>query len=172
MIPDVRMAKRRKEQRGAALVEMLVVVPVFIVLFAGMIFLHRTVAKTQRSMLAARREAWTTAMSGCAANGDGMPQPGLTSDMSGAPGSDASILAHVGFATGTASDVARVRVLASAAAPLAEARGIDFQSDIHSKVIVICNAQTQPGDLPGVLKWFWNSSGGNTIWGAVFGGVH
>jgi hypothetical protein len=163
---------KRHGQRGAALVEMLVVVPVFIVLFAGMIFLHRTVAKTQRSMVAARNEAWKSAMSGCAMNGNAMPQPGLTSEMNGAPGSDASILANVGYATGTASDIAQVRVLAAGAAPFAEASGIKFGSDIHSKVIVICNAQTQPDDFPGVLKWFWNSSGSNAIWGAVFGGAH
>jgi hypothetical protein len=167
-----RLTTRRTKERGAALVEMLVVVPVFIVLFAGMIFLHRTVAKTQRSMLAARREAWKSAMSGCAANGDAMPQPGLTSEMSGAPGSDASILANVGSATGTAADFAHVQVLAASGGPAAQASGIDFRSDVRSKVIVLCNAQTQPGDFPGVLKWFWNSSGGNAIWGAIFGGAH
>jgi len=172
VIPEVRLATGRNGQRGAALVEMLVVVPVFILLFAGMIFLHHTVAKTQRSMLAARREAWKSAMSGCAANGDAMPQPTLSSDMSGAPGSDASILASVGNATGTASDYAHVQVLAAGAAPVAEARGINFRSEVHSKVVVMCNAQTQPGDFPGVLKWFWNSSGGNAIWGAIFGGAH
>ena len=169
---EMRGKMRRTKQRGAALVEMLVVVPVFIVLFAGMIFLHRTVAKTQRSMLAARREAWTSAMSGCASNGDGMPQPGLSSDMSGAPGSDASILSNVGYATGTASDFAHVQVLAAGAAPVAEASGLDFRSSVHSKVIVHCNAQTQPGDLPGVLKWFWNTANGRQLWGAVFGGAH
>ena len=162
---------RYKHQRGAALVEMVVVVPPFIVILAGMLFLHHTVAKTQRSMLAARREAWASAMSGCAANGDAMPQPVLSSDMSGAPGSDASILANVGSATGTASDIAHVRILA-AGAPATAAGGIDFRSDIRSKVIVLCNAQTQPGDLPGVLKWFWKSSSGDAIWGAVFGGAH
>lgn len=172
MIAQMRIASKRKHQRGAALVEMVVVVPVFVVLFAGMIFLHRTVAKTQRSMLAARREAWTLAMSGCAANGEAMPQPDLSSDMNGAPGSDASILANLGFATGTASDVARVHVLAAQAAPVAEASGIDFRSSVQSKAIVLCNARTQPGDLPGVLKWFWNSSNANALWSEIFGGAH
>ncbi|HMI83524.1 MAG TPA: TadE family protein [Polyangiaceae bacterium] len=172
MNSQAQKARSRKGQRGAALVEMLVVVPVFIVLFAGMIFLHRTVAKTQRSMLAARLEAWKSAMSGCAANGDSMPQPDLTSDMNGAPGSDASILAKIGYATGTASDVAHVRVLAAQAAPFAEANGIDYHSSIHSKAVVMCNAQTQPGDLPGVLKWFFNTANGNTLWSAIFGGAH
>jgi TadE-like protein len=172
MTPLRRAIQIRKMQRGAALVEMVVVVPVFIVLFAGMVFLHRTVAKTQRSMLAARREAWKTAMSGCQANGGAMPQPGLTSDMSGAPGTDASILAHLGYATGTASDYAHVQVLTASAAPVAEARGLEFHANVESKVLVFCNAQTQPGDFPGVLKWFWQSSGGSTLWSAIFGGAH
>jgi hypothetical protein len=172
MNSERRRSMRRTKQRGAALVEMVVVVPVFIVLFAGMIFLHRTVAKTQRSMLAARREAWKSAMSGCASNGDGMSQPTLSSKMDGAPGSDASILSNVGFATGTASDYAHVQVLAAGAAPMAEASGLDFHSSVHSKVIVHCNAQTQPGDLPGVLKWFFNVANGRQLWGAIFGGAH
>ena len=163
---------RRRGQRGAALVEMVVVVPVFIVLFAGMVFLHHTAAKTQRSMLAARRQAWDTAMNGCMANGGVVPQPNLTSDMNGAPGSDSSILANLGSSTGTASDVADVSVFATGPATVAGAGSIGFHSDIHSTVIVSCNAQTRPGDLPGVLQWFWGSSGGQTVWDVIFGNAH
>lgn len=164
--------KRRANERGAALVEMVVVVPVFIVLFAGMLFLHHTVAKTQRTMLAARRQAWTVAMTSCAPNGDRAPQPELTSDMSGAPGDDSSLTANIGYATGTANDFADVAVLAAGPAPVAESGGLDFHADINSKVLVTCNATTSPGDLGGVMKWFFGQLGGSTFWGMLFGGLH
>jgi hypothetical protein len=164
--------KRHASERGAALVEMVVVVPVFIILFAGMLFLHHTVAKTQRTMLAARRDAWSLAMNGCAPNGDRAPQPELTSDMSGAPGDDASLTANLGWATGTADDMADVAVLAAGPAPMAASGGLDFHADIHSKVLVTCNATTTPGDLGGVMKWFFGQLGGSTFWGMLFGGVH
>jgi hypothetical protein len=162
----------RRRERGAALVEMVVVVPVFIILLAGMLFLHHTVAKTQRAMLAARRDAWALAMNGCAANGDRAPQPDLNSDMSGAPGDDASLTANVGSSTGTATDYADVTIPGDGPAPVAESGGIDFHQQIDSKVIVTCNTTTEPGDLAGVLKWFFGQLGGSTFWGMLFGGVH
>jgi hypothetical protein len=162
----------RGRQRGAALVEMVVVVPVFIILFAGMLFLHRTVAKTQRTMLAARRDAWSSAMNGCQPNGDRAPQPELATDMSGAPGDDSSLTANIGWATGTSNDSTNVSILASGPAPVAESGGIDFHADIDSRVLVTCNATTQRGDIGGVMKWFFGQLGGSTFWGMLFGGVH
>jgi hypothetical protein len=172
---EAAMSKKRHgraAERGAALVEMVVVVPVFIILFAGMLFLHHTVAKTQRAMLAARRDAWSLAMNGCQPNGERAPQAELATDMSGAPGDDASLTANMGYATGTANDIASVTVLAAGPAPVAESGGLDFHANIDSKVLVTCNATTSPGDLPGVMKWFFGQLGGSTFWGMLFGGVH
>jgi hypothetical protein len=145
---------------------MVVVLPIFIVLFAGMLFLHEAVAKTQRSMLAARREAWKAAMEGCS-GGEEVPQPDRTSDMNGAPGAEVSTKATIGFSTGTAEDQAKVAILSAGAVPVAESGGLHFEADIHSRVVVMCNTQPQPGDIPGVLKWFWNSPGRQAIWNAI-----
>ncbi|HEY4013937.1 MAG TPA: hypothetical protein VGM06_11410 [Polyangiaceae bacterium] len=162
----------RAGERGASLVEAVVVVPVFIVLFAGALFLHHTLAKTQQTMLAARYQAWNSAMNDCAPNGGAAPQPELTSDMGGAPGSDVSLLANMGDATGTSNDSANVAILASGPAPVAQAGALDFHADIHSQAVVTCNATTEGGDLGGVIKWFYHSVGISTFWGMLFGQIH
>jgi len=144
---------------------MVVVVPAFIVLFAGMLFLHHTVAMTQESMLAARNGAWEKAMKGCQGD-EGVPQPDRTSDMQDAAGAEVSTTASLGYETGTAENTVEVSILAAGAAPMAEARGLHFESDVHSKVVVMCNTQAAAGDFPGVLEWFLNSDS-NALVGAI-----
>jgi hypothetical protein len=162
----------RTSERGASLVEAVLVVPVFIVLLAGSLFLHQTLAKTQRTMLAARYQAWNAAMNDCKPNGAAAPQPELTSDMSGAPGSDVSLLASMGDATGTSEDIAHVAILGQGPSPVAQAGTLDFHADIHSQAVVTCNATTEGGDIGGVIKWFYNQLGGPTFFGMLFGHVH
>jgi hypothetical protein len=166
------ISRRRAGERGASLVEAVLVVPVFIVLFAGMLFLHHTLAKTQRTMLAARYQAWNAAMNDCKPNGGAAPQPELTTDWPGAPGSDVSLLANMGDATGTSEDAVHVAILGAGPSPVAEAGALDFHAEIHSQAVVTCNATTEPGDLGGVIKWFYNQLGGSTFWGMLFGQVH
>jgi Tfp pilus assembly protein PilV len=155
--------RARKNQRGAILTEAVIAVPVFIILLAGMLFFHQTISKTQRSMLAARREAWAAAMAGCR-SGPRVPQPNLSSFMPGAPGALASFHASVGQSSGSSTDKANVSVLAGAAGPVAQ--GLNFSADISSRAVVTCNTQPERGDLPGVLKWFYGRAG--DMWPAIF----
>jgi Flp pilus assembly protein TadG len=158
-------SRARKNQRGAAMTETIIAVPVFIVLLAGMLFFHQMVSKTQRAMLAARREAWTSAMGGCP-SGPVVSQPDLSSFMPNAPGSLVTLQAKVGAAPGSASDTARVSVLAAAAGPVAQGQGLDFSANISSRAIVTCNTKAERGDLPGVLKWFYGRA--SDMWSAIF----
>jgi hypothetical protein len=146
-------ASRRAGERGAALVEAVVVVPVFIMLFAGMIFLHDVVAKTQRTQLAARQSAWTEAMPGCS-GGSEVDQPDYTSKMDTAPGSDVSLTATPRESTGTSDDSVTVSIAGSGPSAVASSADPSFSQSIHSKAIVMCNAETQPGKIPDVFKWF------------------
>ncbi len=156
----------RSRQRGAALVEMVVVVPAFIVLFAGMLFLHHVIAKTQRTQLAARNQAWTEAMGSCNGGGAPVTQPDFTSDMDGAPGSNVSLTATPGEANGTADDYASVAVLGAGPSAVAESSGdVAFFQTVHSKAIVMCNTTTQAGNIPGVFKWFMKPSDFTLIFG-------
>jgi len=158
-------SRSRKNQRGAVLTETIIAVPVFITLLAGMLFFHQLVSKTQRSMLAARREAWTTAIAGCS-SGPRVPQPNLSSFMVGAPGTVASFHASIGHTGRSFSDTAKVSVLAAGAGPVAQGQGLNFSADISSRAVVTCNTQPQRGDLPGVLKWFYGRA--SDMWPAIF----
>ena len=145
---------------------MVVVVPAFIVLFAGMLFLHHVIAKTQRTQLAARNQAWTEAMGSCNGGGTPVTQPDFTSDMDGAPGSSVSLTATPGEANGSADDYASVAVLGAGPSAVAESSGdVAFFQSVHSKAIVMCNTTTQAGNIPGVFKWFMKPSDFTLIFG-------
>ena len=105
----IQQGRRRSGQRGAALVESVVVVPAFIVLLAGSIFLHEVVSDTLHTMRTTRNEAWTLAMQGCQ-SGAGAPSEFLkfNSQMPTAPGSDRSLTNTSGGAFRSASTTARV----------------------------------------------------------------
>lgn len=62
MINDI---VKRKSQRGAAMVEAIVVIPVLIMLFAAMVYINGLYTNKQISMREARQEAWTLAMKAC-----------------------------------------------------------------------------------------------------------
>lgn len=154
-------ARARRRARGAALVEVVVVVPLFILLFASMLFVHHVAANAQQTQLRARNAAWQKAMSGCSGGAE-VTSPDFTSRMDGAPGSEVSLTASSGQATGSSDASVNVSVLGSGHA----SAGISFQKDLHSRAIVMCNAQTQPGDIPGAFRWF---TSGDLI-SNIFGG--
>lgn len=56
---------QRKSQRGAAMVEAIVVIPVFIMFFAAMVYLDGLYSNKQLSMREAREKAWTLATNAC-----------------------------------------------------------------------------------------------------------
>ena len=56
---------RRKGQRGAALVEAVVVIPFFIIIFASMIFIGQLYGEKQRTMREAKQNVWVYAMGNC-----------------------------------------------------------------------------------------------------------
>jgi Flp pilus assembly protein TadG len=144
----------RARERGAALVEACVVVPVFIVLFAGMLFLHQVVQKTQQAQLGARSAAWTEAMKTCSGGAE-ITEPDVLSRMDGAAGSSVSLTATSGDATGSKDDYASVSVLGAGPAAVSESSaGPAFFQPIHSRAIVMCNATTEQGRIPDVFRWF------------------
>jgi len=157
-------ARARRRARGAALVETVVVVPVFILLFAGMLFFHHVIAKNQQTQLTARNAAWQSAMSGCS-GGPKVTTPDFSSLMDGAPGSEVSLTAASGQATGSSAGSVTVSVLGSGHTTAEQSGGLLFTQQVHSKAIVMCNAHTQPGDIPGAFRWFMNGDLISNIFG-------
>jgi hypothetical protein len=133
------------------MVEAAVVIPSFIILLGGMLFLHHVVREQQRVMHAARNEAWTSAMKSCHGDGNDVPQPDFTSTMPGAPGANISLQNNLGMASGSAE--ASVSV-SSGGSPTSEAGGLfSFNQSVQAKAVVFCNNQTASGDIGGVFGW-------------------
>jgi hypothetical protein len=143
----------RGGQRGAALVEAAVVIPVFIVLLGGMMFIHQLLFKTVGSMQVARGEAWVDAMGRCGAAGGGGGAPAvlmkLESEMPNAPGADRSLTNPGGEAVGTASATATVN--------MGSGEG-GFQQHVTSHAPVWCNDRTEAGTVVGVFKYLLGQS--------------
>ena len=149
----IQQGRRRSGQRGAALVESVVVVPAFIVLLAGSIFLHEVVSDTLHTMRTTRNEAWTLAMQGCQ-SGAGAPSEFMkfNSQMPTAPGSDRSLTNTSGGAFRSASTTARVTVAGGAGGQ----GGVEFVQAVSSSAHVWCNDRTESGTVVGVFKWLIN----------------
>jgi hypothetical protein len=67
-------ARARIRARGAILVEAVVVLPIFIIIFAGIVFVGKFYDAKLSVMRASRQSAWTEAMANCGTAGD----PGTT----------------------------------------------------------------------------------------------
>jgi hypothetical protein len=125
------------------LVEAVVVIPTFILLLGGMLFLHHVLREQQRVMQRARNAAWGYAMVSCSGSGNGVPQPGFSSTMPGAPGSDVSLQDNLG--TASASDNGSVAVSGTGLFSFSQA---------------VCNNQTDKGDIAGVFGWLVHNAQG------------
>ena len=60
-----RVHRRRRHQRGVALVEAAFMLPMFVILWYGSLYVHNLGSKYIAVNTAAREDAWTTAMSNC-----------------------------------------------------------------------------------------------------------
>lgn len=134
--------KHRRRQRGAALVEAAVVIPTFILLFGGMLFLHHVLREQQRVMKDARNRAWTFATQSCAGGGVGIPNPDFTSTMPGAPGADK-----------LSDNLGKASASASGAVAVTDEGLFAFSQSVSAHTTVFCNDQTEAGDIKGVFKW-------------------
>ncbi|MFI5298019.1 MAG: TadE/TadG family type IV pilus assembly protein [Polyangiales bacterium] len=67
----MRITRERKNQRGAALVEAAVVIPFFLLMLAGVIFVGKMYQTKLQVMRLSKQSAWTYAMQGCQGDGHG-----------------------------------------------------------------------------------------------------
>lgn len=147
---------RRTGQRGAVLVEAAVVIPVFILLLGGMLFLHHVVREQQRVMMDAKNRVWQFAMASCTGDGNGVPLPSFTSTMPGAPGSDVSLNVNNSWGRGLASATSSVQVTDQGV--------FAFSQAVGSHMVVFCNNQTEPGSVRGVFAWLLAGLQGLGVW--------
>jgi hypothetical protein len=134
--------KSRRRQRGAALVEAAVVIPTFILLLGGMLFLHHVLREQQRVMKFARNQAWAAAMQSCKGDGNGVPPPDFTSTMPGAPGSGK-----------LSNDLGKASYSSSGSVAVSGDGSFGFSQSVSAHTTVFCNDQTEAGDIGGVFQW-------------------
>src|SRR4051812_2214751 len=90
---ELGVQRRRRAQRGAALVEGIIAIPAMTMVLAGMLFLHQMISTSQSAMAEARFTAWNDAMNACGGQGDGANGIlDLQNQMAGASGAKQSLL--------------------------------------------------------------------------------
>ena len=158
-----RKFRRRRRSRGAAMVEAVVVIPFFIIIFASMIFVAKLYGEKQRTMRVAKEYSWTYAMSNCESGGanaalesGGSPMgqmetedPNVNSDpLEQFNGSDPG-MDKFNKDWGTASATVTGSVTASKAIG-------GFTNDLSTTTKVQCNEKRQKGNLRGVFGFAWD----------------
>ena len=154
---------RRKGQRGAALVEAVVVIPFFIIIFASMIFIGQLYGEKQRTMREAKQNVWVYAMSNCegsmsnvSSESDGDPasqmnsqDPNVNTNPTQQFSGSSAGMAKLDQDMGTASSTVTGAVTAS--------KGIGgFTNKLSTTTRMQCNEAPIDGDLFGVFKFAWN----------------
>jgi len=150
--------KRRRRERGAAMVEALVAIPFFILVFGFTMFLGTFYGEKMRTLRVSRECAWSNAMLGC--NGGCQASVGVTDGeqltppdaqdpaANGAPGSE--IMSKDWYqATFT------VKSSATASGVIG-----GFSKPLESTTRVMCNEEPENGDLAGVVGYIWNNAKG------------
>ena len=151
--------RSRRRQRGAAMVEALVAIPFFIVIFATTMFVGSFYQEKLRTMRESKRCAWDHSVHGCTGgcaadtsatgNSGEVQPPGGTGDgkTDGAPGSQIM-----------SKDVNQSRFTVKSQAAASNVIG-GYVKSIESTTTVLCDEVPEDGDPVGVAKYLWNNGG-------------
>ncbi|HNS99459.1 MAG TPA: hypothetical protein PKL73_21045 [Polyangiaceae bacterium] len=158
-----RKLRKIRSSRGAAVVEAVVVIPFFIIIFASMIFVAKLYGEKQRTLRVSKEYAWTYAMANCESGGanatlesEGSPMsqlesndPNVNSDpLSQFQGSDPG-MEKFDKSWGTASSTIQGSATASKAIG-------GFTNHLSTTTKVQCNEKPQKGNLRGVFHFAWS----------------
>jgi len=149
--------RRRSRQRGAAMVEALVAIPFFVVIFACTMFVGSFYQEKLKTMAESKRCAWDHSINGCnggctadtstAGSGSEVQSPGGTgnSKTQNAPGSQIM-----------SKDFYQSSFTVKSSATASNAIG-GFVKPIQSTTTVMCDEVPEDGNLVGVAKYLWNN---------------
>jgi len=138
------------------MVEALVVIPFFIVIFVSMLYVGRLYAEKQRTLRQAKEYAWAYAMSNCSGSTANVTQenngnPGNEIDMGEAEnykgvGGDKSLSKDFGTSTSTVKGKVTASKLIGGKT-----------SNLSTTTKVQCNEEAIDGNIIGVLKFAWHT---------------
>lgn len=160
--------KRRRNKRGAALVEAVVVIPFFIIIFASILFVGNLYKEKIRVMRLTKESAWAYAMENCGTEGHPMTTTGIPRSEggpgSGAGPSDSANPTDLSDAEKAGGDQAGLasKDFGSSEATMLSSVGADgyiggFTKNVTSHTRVMCNEAPYNGDLEGFLKAGWQA---------------
>lgn len=147
-----RWAKRRR-QRGAAMVEALVAIPFFIVIFALTMFVGQFYQEKLKTIRESKRCAWDHALNGCkggcnadtegTGSGSATQPPGQTGDSQ----TDSQL---------TSKDVYQSKFTVKSKATASNVIG-GYSRQIESTTTVTCDEVPEDGNPIGIAKYLWNN---------------
>ena len=147
------LARRRARQRGAAMVEALVAIPFFVVIFACTMFVGSFYQEKMRTMAESKRCAWDHSINGCSG--------GCAAD-TGVAGSSSQIQSPGGTGNSktqsqiTSKDFFQSKFTVKSSATASNAIG-GFVKPIESTTTVMCDEVPEDGNPIGVAKYLWNN---------------
>lgn len=156
-----RIRRRRSSERGAAMVEGVVAIPFFLIMFAGIVFVGKLYETKMRVMRFTKEAAWNYAMCNCNDKGDPISSTcraaeGASAGSGGADtakpeGYDPSEVAKGG--SGPGSDLATKQLGSSYAQMEAKVTADRFlgayTKSVSSRTKVMCNETPHNGDIKG-----------------------
>jgi hypothetical protein len=153
----VDLLARRRRRRGAAMVEALVAIPFFIVMFACTMFVGSFYQEKMRTMAESKRCAWDHSINGC--------QGGCTADQSDVGGSGQ--MQQPGGTGNSKTDTAPGSQIMSAdfyqssftvksSATASNVIG-GYVKPIQSTTTVMCDEVPADGNIAGVVKYVWGN---------------
>jgi hypothetical protein len=167
MRPNLRRLIKRRNKRGAALVEAVVVIPFFIIIFASILFVGNLYKEKMRVMRLAKEGAWAFAMENCGNAGDpittqgiprsdGAPNGGAGPSDTASPTNDTE---DVGDEQKAGGDMAGLvsKDYGSSSATVESSVGADgyiggFSKPVKSYTRVMCNEAPFNGDIKGFAQ--------------------
>lgn len=148
---------KRRRRRGAAMVEALVAIPFFIVIFATTMFAGRFYQEKLRTIRESKRCAWDHALNGCkggcqaetttAGSGAEVQSPGGTGDTK----TDSSPQSEI-----MSKDFNQSKFTVQGKATASNIIG-GYVRNIESTTTVMCDEVPENGDPVGIAKYLWNN---------------
>lgn len=155
--------KRRRGERGAALVEAVVIIPFFIIIFASMIFVGQLYGEKQRTIREAKQNAWVYAMGNCQGSMDDVSSETDGSPMSQVQNADPNVNPDpTQQFSGSDPGMAKLQqdmgtAVATSTGSVTASKGIGgFTNNLSTTTRVQCNEPPIDGNLFGVFKFAWN----------------
>ena len=151
-----RWSKRRR-RRGAAMVEALVAIPFFIIIFATTMFVGSFYQEKLKTIRESKKCAWDHAIAGCkggcqadtevGGSGNEVQSPGGTGDSKtdSAPGGEIQ-----------SKDFYQSKFTVKSKATASNVIG-GYVKNIESTTTVMCDEVPENGDPAGIAKYLWNN---------------